>query len=457
VFASLVLSVDGTPYKFAREIDEKGGNAYHINDVPAKAKEFDQAVAALIDKDAFLASYTPSYFFGLHWTKQRELIMKHTTTPARVEVLRAMCNLKPNESPDGDWPNAQAANLAELLKKHSLDDLQKIHGGTGGQKSKLEKAHIAAQSKTKTLAEQLARLPETAVDVETTKAESAKLLEQIKTIEQTTNTADESNRKIIALDNQIKALLTDRDNKKRQYTTLKAEVIPDTCRVCKQPLEGESVKAAEEEKQKRVKVFEDDYVAIVAKRKVLEAERAELAYIDVSEQIANMRALEHQRDTLEDSLHANRARESLQAEVEKARADETRVLADLKESIFILDAVKAYQAKEAELQADKVQSLFTTLSVRLFDHVKSTGEYKPAFEIQMDGKNYSALSAGEKIAAGLELTEVLLKQSDLITPVFIDGIGEYTGKVAVYGQLITARAVPDKDLRIETEGEPVGN
>ncbi|MDU5949080.1 MAG: ATPase, partial [Paenibacillus macerans] len=116
-----------------------------------------------------------------------------------------------------------------------------------------------------------------------------------------------------------------------------------------------------------------------------------------------------------------------------------------------LDAIKAYRAKEAELQAEKVQALFTTLQIRLFKFVKTTGEYESDFSIQMSGKDYATLSTGEKIAAGLELTEVLHKQSGLIVPTFIDGIGEYTGEVAVYGQLITGRAVKGQKLKIETE------
>jgi hypothetical protein len=54
--------------------------------------------------------------------------------------------------------------------------------------------------------------------------------------------------------------------------------------------------------------------------------------------------------------------------------------------------------------------------------------------------------------AGLELSEVLFGQSELITPVFVDHIGEYTGPIAVYDQLITAGAVRDQELQIEMEG-----
>ncbi|MOA44599.1 hypothetical protein D3C78_1669030 [compost metagenome] len=83
--------------------------------------------------------------------------------------------------------------------------------------------------------------------------------------------------------------------------------------------------------------------------------------------------------------------------------------------------------------------------------MKTKDEYVPDFSIQMNGKDYATLSVGEKITAGLELTEVLFRQSDLIVPTFVDGIGEYTGDFKIYGQLITAQAVKGRALTIETE------
>jgi hypothetical protein len=440
VFGSLILSVNGTEYKFAREI-ENGKNAFYINDVPSKAKEFDAAVASLFDKEEFLALYSPFYFFSLHWTKQRELIMKYTTAPAKSEVLKAL-------------PEVQASKLDELTKKHTLDDLQKIHGGTGGQKSKLEKAHIAAQSRTKTLQEQLLLMDRSDKidDIETAQQDIAKIDAAIAEIEQSMAGADENNRKIVSLQSKIKSLLEYRDRMKQQFQTLQAEPIADTCRVCKQPLQGESVEAAKADKERRIAEFKAEYDRIVAQRKELEAELAVLEYIDVTEKLEEIRRWQEAKQAILDAVREKQRRLQLEQEVEKARADEAATLAALKESIFILDAIKAYRAKEAEIQAEKVQSLFTTLSIRLFKYVKTTDEWEPDFSIQMDGKDYSVLSAGEKIAARLELTEVLFKQTDLIVPAFIDNIESYTGKVAVYDQLITGRAEADQELKIETEG-----
>jgi DNA repair exonuclease SbcCD ATPase subunit len=436
--ASLLLEVDGKLIKFERGIDG-GDNVFLINDVPTKAKEYEAAVASLFDRDEFLSLYNPQYFFGLHWTKQREMILRYTTPPAKQEVLKHL-------------PEPQAEKLNELLKKHSLDDLQKIHGGTGGQKSKLEKAHIAAQSRTRTLQEQLTLMDSAPdVDIEEAKADIAKIDAAIAEIEQSMSGADENNRKIVALQSRIKSLLEQRDRMKQQFQALQSEPIADMCRVCKQPLKGDAVEAARADKERRIAEFKAEYDAIVVQRKELEAELAGLEYIDVSEKLEEIRRWQEAKQALVDAIRAKEQRKQLEQQVEQARADEAATLASLKESIFILDTIKAYRAKEAELQAEKVQSLFTTLSIRLFKYVKTTDEWEPDFSIQMDGKDYAVLSAGEKIAAGLELAEVFYNQSNLIAPVFLDNKESYTGPIRTFDQTIISVVVPDQELKIETE------
>ncbi|UPK45923.1 ATPase [Paenibacillus pabuli] len=451
VFASTILQVDGLPIKFAREINEKGSNVFYINDVPAKAKEFEATVAELFDKDEFLSFYNPIYFFGRHWTKQREQIMKYTTPPAKKEVFQEMSRTAPEQKPKEITLNPAAAKLDELMKKHTLDDLQKIHGGTGGQKSKLEKQHISAQSRTKTLQEQLDRLPLLDRDVEEIRLDSADLLEQIKTLYEPVEAAEVTNKELNELKLQIESARARVAAAKDRYMEAFNEPIDDTCPTCNRLLDEDSVKAVTDTKESKKKLLRAEHEKLVKERNELEAKASEIQPIDLAEQWKLLREAEGKRDALEDLLAAEKNRSSLAEEVAAAKQAEADTLTSLKESVFILDAIKSYKAKEAELQASKVQSLFTSLSIRLFKYVKSNDSYEPDFSIQMNGKDYLALSTGERIEAGLELTEVLFKQSELIVPTFIDNIESYTGRVAVYDQLITGRVVDDQELKIEAE------
>jgi hypothetical protein len=190
----------------------------------------------------------------------------------------------------------------------------------------------------------------------------------------------------------------------------------------------------------------------VDKKKAAQAELEAATLIDIAEQQAKAQTLKDAWTLILDKIKAHKDRARFEVELMQTKNIEAATLESLRESTLILDAIKAFKAKEAELQAAEIESKFTRLSVRLFKYVKTNDAYEPDFSIQMDGKDYQFLSTGEKIAAGLELTEVLHKQTGIIAPVFIDNVGEYTGPITAYDQVITGRAVPDQELKIEVDG-----
>ncbi|MEV3587123.1 AAA family ATPase [Paenibacillus larvae] len=435
----LHFAVDEKDVLLGRGI-EKGKATYYINEVPTKAKEYEELVKSLFDKDLFLSLYNPSYYFTLKWNEQRELLLRYVSAPANKEVFAQL-------------PKQQAEKLGELVKKHSLADLEKIHRDN---KNKKDKAYIAAQSKTKTLQEQsyeqFNRLDHS-IDIQAAEEEMIKLTEQIEQIERVTKSADRNNRLFNEIESNIDSLMQRRDVMKEQYEKLKDEKIEGTCRVCRQPLQNEALKAAEDEKQQRIDQFKQEYATLVDERKKLEQDLRKHKYIDVSEQLAKVRELEQERSKWLERFRENPKYAQLEQQLAKAKEDEEATLASLNESIFIIDAIKAFSAKEAELQAAKVQDLFTTLSIRLFKQNKGDGEIKPDFEIEMDGKPYRKLSLSESIRAGLELRDVLSQQSGIIAPCMVDNAESITRFKQPNGQLIVSRVVPGQELTIETEEE----
>ncbi|MEV3094720.1 ATPase, partial [Paenibacillus larvae] len=431
----LHCSVDGKDVLLSRGI-EKGKATYYINEVPAKAKEYEELVKSLFDKDLFLSLYNPSYYFTLKWNEQRELLLRYVSAPANKEVFAQL-------------PKQQAEKLGELVKKHSLVDLEKIHRDN---KNKKDKAYIAAQSRSKTLQEQFDQKPQP-IDIQAAEEEMIKLTEQIEQIERVTKSADRNNRLFNEIESNIDSLMQRRDVMKEQYEKLKDEKIEGTCRVCRQPLQNEALKAAEDEKQQRIDQFKQEYATLVDERKRLEQDLRKHKYIDVSEQLAKVRELEQERSKWLERFRENQKYAQLEEQLAKAREDEESTLASLNESIFIIDAIKAFSAKEAEMMADKVEDLFTTLSIRLFKQNKGDGEIKPDFEIEMDGKPYRKLSLSESIRAGLELRDVLSQQSEIVAPCMVDNAESITRFKQPNGQLIVSRVVPGQELTIETEEE----
>jgi uncharacterized protein YeeX (DUF496 family) len=448
VFASILISVDGTEYKFAREIDGKT-NSFYVNDIPRPAKEYETAVAALFSQEEFMALYYPAFFFGLHWAKQRALLMQGVTPPLNKTVFTEMSRTTPEQKDEEIILNPQAAKLAELTKKHTINDLEAKHKEL---KPKLDKAHTEAVGAAKKLNEMLGRLPAEQADIAILESEVAALMVDIEREEKIVYDASSLNTHYNALETRWQQLDKEVKDSAAAWPALKEEPIQDTCKTCKQHLQDEAIEAVTVDKDRRVKQYRVKHADLQAKRKEAHEALKQVKRIDIEAQQTKVRALKEKHDALVGKIRDHNERARLAAEVTAAEATEATALTNSRETIFILDAIKAFRAKEAELQAAEIQSKFTTLSIRLYKYVASRNEYDPDFSVQKDGKDYASLSVGEKIGAGLELTEVLFKQSGLITPVFIDGIGEYTGPVAAYDQVITGRTVPEIDLKIEVDG-----
>jgi DNA repair exonuclease SbcCD ATPase subunit len=427
----LLLEVDGKQVLLSRGL-RNGKAEYYINEEPQKATAFNEVVEQLFDKELFLSLFNPNYFFTLKWDKQRSMLLQYVTAPANKEVLKKL-------------PELQADKLQVLLKKHSLEAIDSIHRDT---KNKKDKEYIAAQSKTKTL-KGLLEEKTPSVPIDTVKVELSQLKKQRDEIEKVTDSAGDVNGRINVLNNNIHTFAKERDQIKAEYKKLDASEIEGYCEACNQPFNDESLQNAQNNKEKLLGGFKKKFNQLVDKRKQLEEELASLEYIDVSEQLEKARELQAQITPLENELYKHKEYERLQEQVNEAIKNENSTLEILNDSIFVLDCVKAFRAKEAELQAEKVQALFTTLSIRLFKQNKGDGEFKPDFEVQMDGKDYSKLSLSEGIRAGLELREVLSQQSGVIVPCFIDNAESITSFLKPTGQLITCRVVAGKELTIE--------
>ncbi len=429
----LLFEVDGKQTFLGREI-AKGRNKFYVNEVPSKATEFNQVIEQLFDKELFLSLFNPSYFFTLHWEKQRGMILQYATAPANKEVFKEL-------------PKPQSDKLSELVKKQSLDDLVKIHRDN---KNKKEKEHIAAQSRTKTLKEQLDQFG-SLVPVSSLNTEKAQIEKSIKEYEDSIKDSVETNQRINFLNNKIDSLTVQIDQGRDNHTQLKAREINVNCHACGQELKEDSKQTLVDNKESELSKIAEQVNPLIKERKSLREELSSLEYIEMDEkQQEKKNQWNDKLFNIEHEMNRHKQLEKLNKDAKESAENEKTVKESLNDSIFILDAIKAFNAKEAELQAEKVQGLFENLAIRLFDTVKTTGELKPTFVIQMDGKDYIKLSTAEKIKAGLELRDVLSEQSDLITPCFVDNAESITKFKEPNGQLIMAKVEAGKELEVVT-------
>ncbi|MET3507068.1 AAA family ATPase [Halalkalibacter oceani] len=443
---SLLLSIDDKDVLLGRELKD-GKTKYYVNEVPSKATDFNAIVDSFGDKPFFLSLFNPKHFYTMHWEKQRAMLLQYVSAPTSKQVFNEMSRVSKDQKVKDIELNPQAAKLSELVKKQSLDDLQKIHRES---KTKLEKAHIAAESRAKTLKEQL-----DSQEVQGT-AEAEEKLEELK--QQLSQVDDESyalaekNKAHENKKNEINNLLNEKQRLHDRYMKLYEERIQEDCPTCRRPLDEVSVATVKENRNKELAEMRVEYEELKANIAQLQEELLTLPYVDREAHHEKARQLSNQISELNAQIRQSQQRNKLQEQLEQAQQQEQATLKSLNESIFILDAIKAYKAKEAELQGEKVQKLFTTLSVRLFEEQKN-GEIKPTFVIQMDGKDYSMLSLSESIKAGLELREVLSQQSGVIAPCFVDNSESITNFKGPSGQLIIAQVVAGQELKIGGDSE----
>lgn len=437
VFASLLVSIDGIDILLAREI-ANGKNVFYINDVPKTATEYKTFVDSLFEKEMFLSLYNPAFFFSQKWEDQRKQIMKYVSAPLNADVFAAMSG--------GKDLNPYAKRLETELKKASAADLKAKHTKNKNDKEKL---YTQAQGSVKTLQDQIkafAAVPD--VDLVKLAADDVRLNAEIKAIEDGMKVALENNKKMELLDLKIVGIIENVSRAKARYMTVHGEVIDEACKTCKQALDEAAVEAVKKDKDTRKAALKAEYDALIAERNAEQAALAALEKVDTDEQVSQITSLKIQMLANADANRKQQQKDALSGQLEVAKKLEAEHLASNKDSIFVLDAIKSFNASEASLQVSKVEALFTRLKVRLFNHIESTDEYKPFFMIQMDGKDYTTLSVGEKIAAGLELLEVLHLQSKMVVPCFIDDEESYTGEIKVYGQVIFGTVVKGQKLQI---------
>ncbi len=108
----VLMSIAGKDVMFGRV--QKKTAKYFINGIPKKATEFNEFIENQFDKNLFLSLFNPSHFFTQHWQDQRGQLLQYVSEPLNKEILAEISQV-------------DRERLEGPLKKHSLDDLDKLH------------------------------------------------------------------------------------------------------------------------------------------------------------------------------------------------------------------------------------------------------------------------------------------------------------------------------------------
>lgn len=429
----LLLNVDGKNLLLSKELHKSA--KYFINEIPKKATEFDSLVAELFNKELFMSMFNPTFFFTQHHTAQRDQLLRYVSEPLDKEVLEALTPL-------------DRERLEERLKKNTLKDLEsKYQPQIKNKDTEYERAAERYLTLKQQLEKEQAELKE--VDAEKIAADM-ELLKKLITNKKAHNESikkarydyDDAKQKLLNLQADVKKVAN-------IVNQLNTEVLPSECKVCGQDLQGEAldkVKHSHEEKVKQNKekgaAVYKEFMELKAKLETMEVPTT--GVVDTNDLIEKYYKLQNELTSAERIA-------KMVADVKQAEENKNRVRQELGTARGVIESIKKFHTKKAELMVDKVNGLLDQLTVKLFEE-KKNGSIVPTFEIKMDGKEYTKLSTAERIKAGLELAEVLIKQSGVSIPVFIDNAESILKYTAPSAQLITAK-VKAGELKIETKGE----
>lgn len=429
----LLLSVDGKDILLTKELQKSA--KYFINEIPKKATEYDSLVADLFDKQLFLSMFNPTFFFTQHHTAQRDQLLRYVSEPLDKEVLEALTPL-------------DRERLEGRLEKHTLKDLEsKYQPQIKSKDTEYERAAERYLTLKQQLEKEQAELKE--VDAEKITAEMEEIKETVLKARSRNESIKKARNEYSDMMNKLTSLKADVERIADHVRKLNQAELPDVCKVCGQDLQGEAmdkVKHAHEEELIRSK---KNGAAIHAEFMKFRGEFNNFE-MPSGEEIDTNDLMEKYYQLQNDLTAAERI-ERMIVDVKDAEHHKEQVRQELGTARGVIESIKKFHTKQAELMVDKVNGLLDQLTVKLFEKQKND-VIKATFEIKMDGKEYTKLSTAERIKAGLELAEVLIKQSGVSIPVFIDNAESILKYTAPSAQLITAK-VKAGELKIETKGE----
>lgn len=408
---------------------------YYIDEIPKKATEFNQFVADLFDKDLFLSMFNPSYFFTQNWKNQREQVLQYVDEPLNAKVF-------------AELPEIISNLLTEHLKQHSLPDLESKHKERF---KKRDSEYERAAERLLTLQEQLEKESSESIDLKAIEKEIQAIIDERDSLDEKRHQAFSTQQKRNGLQSEIEHL-SERIFKQREIAlSIREEKLQEDCHTCGQSLDDKSLEKVKEDHVARFKEAIEEGKRMTAELTTLKEKIAAMSEVEMPDTQRRSKELDDRLYPLFSKRDVVKRIADLQNDVAKAKEEKDVVLKDRNESQSILEAIKDFESKQALVMVKKVNDLFSTISVKLYEELKN-GNRRDTFEIEMDDKPYSKLSTAEKIKCGIEMIEVLSKQSGVIVPTFIDNAESILKYTAPTGQLITAK-VKAGDLKIEVKEE----
>lgn len=202
---------------------------------------------------------------------------------------------------------------------------------------------------------------------------------------------------------------------------------------------GKQIAAKIETIQKADRKATEEFQA--ANKSSLSELRAELERLEANLKVTqqhNMRV-----EMLRDNQKAARERQNF------VRKEKIELAEAIEKTEARIKAAKAFNITRCEMQMKDIKKHLNRASIRLFEVVRSTGEVKPAFKAEFDGKPLRVLSTSEEVLCFLEFSQLFRTFSKTNFPVFVDWAESIEEIPDQHTQTFIARMVPKKPLEVK--------
>ena len=423
----------------------------YIDGAPAQKRQFDGKVDAITNGAGELI-LNPFAFFTMTAKDKRNFVARTFGALSEREIL---------STPE----NAELAEMfggmtAETFIAYCKSELRRLKPDANGFQDRLEE-----------LERQLANVPKNAdltridADLETKRAELAKLMKSTPQVQLPTQRINELERQESYLTRQLERESTRRENLLAEFKKTKSAKAGN-CPTCNQPMPLDLFEAKRDEKlceiiaegklvAAQVAEFKTELSNVQTELETLRAQAAELqtqaeqSAKSEAERVERLKMIQIDISELEAEKNRVESAKKIERRITELKTQERALNEEIATLEGYLARAEKFQHEKIQRFEDEINANFEHVKFKLFDK-RIDGTPYEVCEAMIDGVPYASLSKGEKLKAALDIFRAIQRRYGVDLPLIIDDAESYTANslVEITNQKIILR-VAETDLQIE--------
>ena len=401
------------------------------------------------DKHIFLSIFNPDYFVGLTPKLAKETLDSVLQKIDNQEIFEELSEFERNLLLENDFKNS---NLFLIKKREELKELEKDVLFSEG--------FIAAKKEEIVIPDEKVFKEEELIELNTKKLTITEKIQELKNIDKVELI------EVSILEQERQSLLNQYNRYADEYKALEDTI---ECPNCKHEIDlNESTRERLIKEINQIKASGKEVAAKIdqankGNEKILEVynktlKENETEFTKLESSFYNIDKLISVQEQIKREVENNnlnrssllKLKEENESKILKAQ-EEINSSEDKMNNINLqIDAAKSFNSIKLKLQSTNIDKHLKDVSIKL-EKITKDGELKDDFKILYKDREFNILSTSERIKAGLEISNLIMAQANMIVPIFIDNAESITEYTSPDTQIIEARVVKGQELTVETK------